>query len=242
MLSITVAQNTIGSYGVASYVVLIDKNVQDGSIISSTGKGFSLSQKAYDHSIFGVVNLKPAILFDLKNVPAGSYPIVTSGQVEVLVNGENGAIKKGDVITASSTKGIGMKAVRSGVVLGYSLADFTPKKPSDITRVPLLIKIFSYTTESSISSSFWDIFNLSQVAATEEPIRAFQYLMAALVLILSLLLGFASFSRLASRGVEALGRNPLAARIIQVGIVLNIILTMMIVVAGIIVAFFIVRL
>jgi len=50
------------------------------------------------------------------------------------------------------------------------------------------------------------------------------------------LLGFVAFGRVAGRGVEALGRNPLAARVIQLGIFLNVFITVAIIAAGILVA------
>ncbi|KKU76489.1 MAG: FG-GAP repeat protein, partial [Candidatus Giovannonibacteria bacterium GW2011_GWB1_47_6b] len=51
-------------------------------------------------------------------------PVALSGRVPVKVNLENGPIKIGDPITSSSEPGIGMKATKSGRIVGYALEDF----------------------------------------------------------------------------------------------------------------------
>jgi F0F1-type ATP synthase membrane subunit c/vacuolar-type H+-ATPase subunit K len=62
------------------------------------------------------------------------------------------------------------------------------------------------------------------------------------VVILSFILGFISFGRIANTGVEALGRNPLAGKMIQFGIFLNVLITISIVIAGFALAYFVLRL
>jgi len=59
---------------------------------------------------------------------------------------------------------------------------------------------------------------------------------AAFIVIISFIFGFLSFSRVAARGVEALGRNPMAKKTIQLGILLNVIITLGIIVAGLLLA------
>jgi hypothetical protein len=53
-------------------------------------------------------------------------PVALSGRVPVKVSTENGPIKTGDSLTASSTPGIAMKATKAGVVLGVAMQDFNP--------------------------------------------------------------------------------------------------------------------
>ncbi|MGI5826506.1 MAG: hypothetical protein ACOX50_03780 [Patescibacteria group bacterium] len=86
-----------------------------------------------------------------------------------------------------------------------------------------------------------DILKLSSLATYEEPRTVFKYVMAALVVVLSFVLGFLSFGRVASRGIEALGRNLLAGKMIQFGIIVNVAITIAIVASGLGVALFILR-
>ncbi|NTU46075.1 hypothetical protein HGA88_00420 [Candidatus Roizmanbacteria bacterium] len=233
------AQNT--SLGVASYVQINGKNVEDGMIISSTATGFIPSKRAYDGTIAGVITNHPAVSFQI-DTTTGKFALVSSGNSYVLVSGANGAIKKGDLITTSTTPGVGMKVKKAGYVLGTALEDFGPTKSTDVKRIGVNLNIHLYTTQTSVQSHLLDIFNLSAIAAIEEPLSAFKYVISGLVVVLSCVLGFFSFGRVAAKGVEALGRNPLAARMIQLGIAFNVLLTIMITGAGIFVAILILRL
>ena len=49
--------------------------------------------------------------------------LIKEGIAIVKITNENGIIKKGDFITSSSIKGLGMKAIKSGMVIGVALED-----------------------------------------------------------------------------------------------------------------------
>ena len=66
--------------------------------------------------------------------------------------------------------------------------------------------------------------------------------MAAAVVLASFILAFMTFGRTAAKGVEALGRNPSASRIIHLGIIFNVSIVIVIVLAGLTVAFLILKL
>jgi F0F1-type ATP synthase membrane subunit c/vacuolar-type H+-ATPase subunit K len=57
-----------------------------------------------------------------------------------------------------------------------------------------------------------------------------------------MVLGYFSFGRAAAKGVEALGRNPSASRVIHMGIIFNVAIVVAIALAGLGVAFLIIRL
>ncbi len=228
-------------YGVAHYVNILDKTVKDGSLVSSSQKGFVLSHQAYDPLLVGVVNLHPVIEF-VPTATQSAYQMVNSGYAQVLVSGANGAIKKGDFITTSSQAGVGMKATKSGIVAGIALEDFNPANKNETKLITITINISLRTTEANLKGSILDLLNLSSFALTEQPSLVLRYIVAALVLIFSIIAAFLSFGRMATKGIEALGRNPLASRIIGLGIVLNVIITLSIMLAGVLVALFIIRL
>ncbi|HCB55429.1 TPA: hypothetical protein DEP26_00430, partial [Candidatus Uhrbacteria bacterium] len=52
-------------------------------------------------------------------------PVALVGRVLVNVTDENGPIAVGDPITTSSTSGYGMKATKTGMIIGFALADYT---------------------------------------------------------------------------------------------------------------------
>lgn len=224
--------------GVATSVKISDEKVNGGSIISNSSKGFVLAQKPYDLSMIGIVTLNPAVSLeaDDKSEKGKIYPVVSSGTAFVLVSTINGPIAKGDLITSSTIPGVGMKATKSGFVLGSSQEKFTSVNIKEVKPIKVSIGMRHSSPRASLQRNLFDVANLSAMAWTEEPLTVFRYLIAAIVLIVSFFLGFYVFGRIAGRGVEALGRNPLAARIIQLGIGLNVIITVAIIGAGVLVA------
>jgi hypothetical protein len=84
--------------------------------------------------VLGIVAIKPSII--LGGSATGSLPVVSFGQTDVLVTNENGLIKKGDLLTLStSTPGYAMKQVLNGISLGYALADAPSSSTSTIRIV-----------------------------------------------------------------------------------------------------------
>ncbi len=71
------------------------------------------------------------------------------------------------------------------------------------------------------------------------PLTSLRYLLAVVVTATAFGLGFLYFGRIAAHGVEALGRNPLASKIIIAGIVFNAVMTAVIVVGGLFLAYLI---
>jgi hypothetical protein len=77
------------------------------------------------------------------------------------------------------------------------------------------------------------------LAPTLTPLASLRYLLAMIVAVASFILGFIYFGKVAKSGVEAVGRNPLASRLIQLNVALNLILTVAIMSAGLLLAYFI---
>lgn len=229
------------SFGVATYVPINKEGIANGSIISTTNTGFTLSTREYDPLVFGVVAGNPAVSFGGSEEEI-QYPLISTGQVYVLLSGKAGAIKRGDLITTSGIPGVGMKALNSGFIIGTALVDYTPANEDETKLIPISLNILYYSYKSNTSNSLTDVFNFSLLAASDEPLTVFKYVVAVLVIIMSFLLGVFSFGKIAAKGIEALGRNPLAAKMIEVGIVFNVVVTIAIIAAGIVVALFILRL
>ena len=225
-----------------NYLRIVEKDVEIGHIIITSEKGFIKSRMPYSPSMIGVVASKAGIAFEPeKGKEKGYYPVVFSGTAQVLVSGINGPINKGDFITSSSIPGVGMKATHSGPMLGIALSDFKPRNSNDVVLLPVTLNIKYVSVHRSLSSRLRNIIELARFAAYEEPLVAFKYIVAALSVILSFTFAFLHFGRVSAKGIEALGRNPLASRTIQLGIVFNILIGIGIMATGVAVGLLVLR-
>ena len=112
---------------------------EPGTIVSSqTGRvadsRLRASSTPYDANIIGVATAEENKLsiYDM---------LQTDGIAFVRYNDENGLIKKGDFVTASSKSGITKKATAQGMVLGVALEDANPS--SKFLKVRILIQYYS---------------------------------------------------------------------------------------------------
>ena len=223
--------------GTAVNLKINDENVQVGSIISGSENGYIISSSEYDSGIYGVATKTPAITLESINDDSLT-PVVYSGQTRLLVSTKNGEIKKNDLITSSNTPGVGMKATSDGFVLGTALESFSNKK---IGMILVNVSPHYYdSAESTYENN--NIFYLLKNARESlylSPLEALRYLIAALIVILAFTIGFIYFGRVAQKGIEAVGRNPLAGRFIEFSVILNILLTALIIVVGLAIAYLI---
>ena len=74
----------------------------------------------------------------------------------------------------------------------------------------------------------------------KDPTKSLRYIFAFLILAASVIIGFMYFGKVAKSGVEALGRNPLAARRIQAAVFLELLLTLGIISLGVLFAYLII--
>jgi len=238
-----IAQSTDGgvTLGVAKYIDIKEKNVKDGTVISASDKGPIPSNTAYDPQVIGVVARDAAILINNQAEPSG-VPIISTGEVYILVSTKDGNIKKGDLLTTSTIPGAAVKAVRSGYVLGTALEDYTNPNPTKVDKIVVDLNLHYFNAKPTLAGTLSDIFKIAVLPTKDSPTAIFKYFAAAGVVLGSFVLGFMSFGRTAAKGVEALGRNPSASKIIYVGIVFNISVVVAIVLAGLTVAFLILRL
>lgn len=230
------------SLGIANYVQITGKDIHDGDIISSSEKEYFLSKTPYDPLVIGIVSLKPAVSLNITSSDPSSYPVVSAGNVKVNVTSMNGNIKEGDLITSSLIPGAGMKATQTGYILGRALDEFNSADKKSVGSINLALNLHYSYSSSKTQSSLTDILNLSVLATYESPSAVFKYVVAGFVILLSFILGVVSFGRVANTGVEALGRNPLAGRMIQFGIIMNVLITLAIIAAGFGMAVLIIRL
>ncbi len=223
-------------FGAAQTLEILDKNVPVGSIISAADKGYQMAKNDYDPGIYGVTTNTPAM--SLENIPKGNLKyVVYAGQTQTLVSISNGVIKKNDYVTSSGKPGVGIKATANGFVLGTALEDYTDK-----TTGKIMINVNPHYLSSLKTGTSKNIFNILRNARESvylSPLEALRYLIAALIALIAFILGFAYFGRVAQKGVEAVGRNPLAGKFIELSVVLNVLLTALIIIVGLGVAYLI---
>ncbi len=211
-------------FGIATNVPIDNPRVQDGYIVVAKNNTFTLSNEAYQTEMIGVINQQSAIEIRFKN-QTNTYPVVTSGQAYMMVSVSNGEIRKGDYITSSPIEGIGMKATVPGQVIGIALEDMTATNENKVDKLRVAIQsdyfmnpLFQVGPQSSVKVNFNKLF------APQNEQMVIRYMVGGGIFLTSLIFCLFYFGRLSLKGVEALGRNPLASSKIQIGIVLNVIM------------------
>lgn len=236
----------ISTLSVARNLLIADSPLREGDIISITRRGYIRARLAYDPAIVGVIAGNPAITLTVKEATAEAARkrrVVESGEALVRVSTVNGPIRGGDPVTSSPQPGVGMKATRSGYAVGTALANYTESDTTKIGLIPVATQIRYYAASGgNVPGALRDIFNISLLASYEQPLVVFRYLIAAIIIIASFLIGFFYFGRIAKAGLDALGRNPLAGRMIEVGIFINVFLALVVIAAGFLLAFLVLRL
>jgi hypothetical protein len=232
--------NDIFAQGISSGIALllpIDEPAEDGSLVCTGEDGFKLCDRPYDTSMYGVITDNPVAAFESLEIEEGRY-VVSSGKVMVRVSNGNGDITTGDYITSSDVPGIAYKATQNGYVLGTALEDFVPANTGDGTgTVEAILSIHLHSGISNARSNLIEYLRAGVEAPLFEPLASLRYVLAALLVLLAFTLGFVYFGRMAKAGVEAIGRNPLASRMIQLQVVLNVIVLILVVVAGLFAAY-----
>jgi len=232
------------SSGLAISVPIKDKNAKDGSIIASTAKGYAASEITYDPSIYGVLTLNPAahILTKSGKDAKDTKPVITFGKAYVQVSSINGPIKTNDFITSSNTAGVGQKANTNGYVVGTALENYTNSDPKKIGKILAVVNPHYNGSFVSIRTNLLQTIKNAGGATGLSPLASLRYLIAAVIAIIAFVIGFLYFGRVARTGVEAMGRNPLAGRMIQFGIIINLMLTVGIIGMGLGIAYLVLTL
>lgn len=204
----------------------------NGAIIcSDTTNIYSLCSREYDSNIFGVVTTNPSVSFD--SGVKGSILVGSSGNASVMVTSANGAIKRGDYITTSKIAGVGQLAKKSGYVLGTALEDFSNNDPTAKGTILVNLSPRPAVLTAGAGNNLIQLMTEGFSGAFESPLAALRYIVAGILVIVSVVFGLLHFGKIAKSGVEALGRNPLAAKTIQFGIVLNVLIAIVIMGVGV---------
>ena len=230
-----------GSFTIATTQEVLEE-VQDGDVVSfsTDQEGLVLSREAYDRRLFAVVATDPHIVY---RTGEGGYPLVRDGVVYVNVSTVNEEIAPGDYVTSSPVPGKAQKATSStGHILGIAIDEFREGSGEKIDyegkeiwvgkiRVALAIgpvspALFLLKSSSGAVGALDQLGN-ALMQTFQEPDSGFiimRYLLAAVVVLMATTISFRNFGRNITQGIEALGRNPLARRQIELMIIFNVVL------------------
>ena len=246
------------NFSIATTYQITDPDLENGDIISLNKEKNSLtrSSKAYDETMYGVYLKNPKIVYYNANA---DFPIARTGEVDVNITTVNGPIAVGDYISSSVLPGKGQKATEfTGFMLGIALTPFSQKDGTEIIinkktyrqgqvkvavgigpATPTLIKASggAFGTLKYIASSF--IYNIGTSRQAE---RIFRYTLATLVALISIIASLYFFGKNVTKGIEMIGRNPLAKVSIQTMILVNILIIALIALGGIILSLIILSL
>ena len=220
---------------IAQYFDIKDPEIKKGDIVSFKDNEILRSEIPYDENIVGVVGENPILVFG-KETP-NSLPVVTYGKTLVRVTNQNGEIKKGDFITSSNRPGVGQKATESGFVVGRALEDFN----EDEGLISMFVNV-QYLNLSPKRPTFGGVIQeiFSALRIPENVPDVLRYIFATFLAGMSFLFGFVFFVRTLKEGIVGISRNPLAKRSIQTAMVLNLMGIIVLTLAGIGLALFVI--
>ena len=244
----------INSMSFALSYVSSDTELAPGDIVSlRENQTVTRSSEEFDPNVLGVFTPDATVIYHSGNE---GVPIAINGVVEVNVTTLGGIIEPGRFITTSTIPGKGQATeAPRGHIIGTSLTSFGKNdgtafqledgtqlrqgtvqvklniRPGDIQSVGLASKVVD-----QIGSVF-----LRNISTPERSEIFFRYIMAGLVATIIVGVGFISFGKNITKGIEAMGRNPLARAQIQAMILLNVVLITIVSIAGIVLSMAIIR-
>lgn len=228
--------------GIAKYYP-IEGDVSDGTLISFHEGAYQKSVEEYDSEVIGVIAENPAVSINSR-ISEKSYPVVDSGSVLVKVSTANGVIETGDKLTTSLIPGVAMKSVTEGPSIGIARESFDPADDKEIGKILVDLQLnytYSKYNKEYDQEKFLNTNPLTRLFDYYRTSTVLKFITASLVVLISFIFGFITFRKIASKGLEALGRNPLASKIIIFNLTMNTFITIMIVTSGFILAYIILR-
>lgn len=233
--SFNLAQAQVTSSGIA-IPLPVSEDVEDGDLICTRqGGNFKCSQE-FDPAMVGVYSENPSAEIEDEDL-VGARSVITSGVAKVRVSSIGGNIAEGDFVTSSSLPGIAQAAVRNGYVLGTALEEYQSDDPQSIGKIAIVVNIHPNASIAGPRTNLINIIREASSIPVFEPLESLRYLLAILIVLIAFTLGLIYFGRASRAGIEAIGRNPLAKRTIQFSILMHVTLSIVIILAGLAIAY-----
>lgn len=195
-----------------------------GSIVSlednSTDTVIAADSSSVDN-LLGVVISSGSSLLNLSSGQDGQVQIATDGTLPVLVSDINGPIERGDHVTASPVKGVGMLATANVRVIGIAQGSMSNTKKQDyktangeaktmtIGEVPVLVNVAYYFKEPDKTVVPAAIQNVANSLAGKDVGTVPILISGAIFLIMLIIVASLIYSMIRS-SIISVGRNPLS--------------------------------
>ncbi len=224
--------------GVSTSILDIIGEAKTGHIVTLKSDSYTLANEPFDYDIVGVIVENSSLtLVDTGNQTAKL--VMQKGEAEILASNTSGDIKKGDYITSSNTPGVGQKADKNGFVVGRALEDLTVDPQTNTGMVWSVIEPKYTYINNTMKTNLLDALRSGSLSPLLNPVESLRYILAALIVAATFIIGFSTFGKSSSRTIEALGRNPLAQRSIKTAMIFNMILAFGVMLIGLALAYLI---
>jgi hypothetical protein len=206
-----------------------DKGLQTGMVVSLTTQGGDEQvERATQDSSSRVVGVITTIEGSLVTVSSGTAQVLveSEGQVDVYVSDINGTVEKGDLLILSPLKGILMKASPNstskiigiaaqavGQTSSYEFQDVDQTKQTQIAKIKIDLSYLG-GANSGISISDSALAKLGK-AVVGRDVGEIRVVIALIIFVIVLIAEGSILYGAISNAITALGRNPLARKIIR---------------------------
>lgn len=172
-------------------------------------------------NLLGVVIASGSSLLTLSNGKEDQVQIATNGTLPVIVSDINGAIERGDHITAGPVKGVGMRASSNVRVVGIAQGKMTNvkeekyktsdgvEKTMKLGEVPVLVNVAYYFKEPDKTIIPAAVQNVANSLAGREVGTVPIIISGAIFLIMLIIVSSLIYSMIRS-SIISVGRNPLS--------------------------------
>jgi hypothetical protein len=193
-------------------IVSLETNTTDSVVASSTDN---------TDNIFGVVISSTGSLLTVTNEGKSQVQVATSGTLPVLVSNVNGDIKRGDHITASPFRGIGMKAINNSRIIGIAEGTMVGKKKEKyktkdgkeqevtVGQVSVLVNVAYFFKEPEKTLVPAALQNVANGLAGKK-VESLPILLASGVFLITLIIVASFVYSMIHSSIISVGRNPMS--------------------------------
>jgi len=206
----------------------------NGAIVVLDNGKYRLSNIPADSRQVGVITKTPAITLR-RSASADVYDVYDSGTSFVKASNSNGKISVGDYVTSSSDLGVAVRSTNPEFVIGVALEDFDTE--SGLLRIEINPTFILPTANTGLN--LIALLRSSAQSISLTPLNSLRYILAAVIGAFSFIFGFTIFSKITGSGIQALGRNPLARRTIELNLAIEFVLNIALIIFGLAIAYLI---
>ncbi|MFY9228144.1 MAG: hypothetical protein WAO28_02355 [Candidatus Microsaccharimonas sp.] len=172
-------------------------------------------------NLLGVVVTPNSSSLSLTNSSGNQVQVATSGTLQVLVSDINGAIERGDYITASPITGVGMKATDNARIIGVAQGKIEgsttqaikngsgKEQVVTIGEVPVLVNVSSYFKQPEKTLIPSSIQNLANAFAGRN-VSSLPIIVSAGIFVVTLIIVVIIIYSMIRNAIISVGRNPLS--------------------------------